>query len=72
MSGCFNILAAEDAERVLLPAPAQEVLENVHKVFNMGLVNGTKTIYQGEPSPEVDQAWMDLYNRTTVSWAAAS
>ena len=42
-------------------APAQEALENVHKVWGMGL-GASKTIYQGEPSPEVDHAWEALYN----------
>lgn len=33
----------------------------MHKVWGMGL-GASKTIYQGEPSPEVDQAWEALYN----------
>ncbi|KAH8104501.1 hypothetical protein BXZ70DRAFT_590700 [Cristinia sonorae] len=49
-----------------LYSPAQDAIENVHKVFSMGF-GKTKTIYQGDPSPEVDQAWLDLYNSFGLS-----
>lgn len=49
-----------------LYSPAQEAIENVYKVFSMGF-GKTKSIYQAEPSPEVDQAWLDLYNSFGLS-----
>lgn len=42
-------------------APAAEALEYQPKRFAFG-VGDDKTIYQGEPSPELDQAWHDLYD----------
>ena len=42
-------------------APAQEALEYEPKTFTMGL-GRHKTIYEGDPSPEVDKAWLDMFN----------
>ncbi|TCD61028.1 hypothetical protein EIP91_009151 [Steccherinum ochraceum] len=46
-------------------SPAQDAIENVSKVFNMGFLD--RTVYQGRPSPEVDEAWTDLYNAFGLS-----
>ncbi|CAL1712108.1 unnamed protein product [Somion occarium] len=45
----------------VLYSPAQEALKYQPKTFDMGF-GRSKTIYQGEPSEEVDSAWLDLYN----------
>jgi Mycotoxin biosynthesis protein UstYa len=41
-------------------SPADEAIEWEVVKFTSGL-HSDKTIYQGDPSPEVDQAWYDLY-----------
>jgi len=45
----------------VLYSPAQDALEYQPKTFSMGF-GSRKSIYQGHPSPEVDQAWLDLYD----------
>jgi len=51
---------ASDLSQVLF-SPAQNVVEYQPKRFTYGFGNDT-TIYQGEPSKEVDEAWEALYN----------
>ncbi|TCD64869.1 hypothetical protein EIP91_003535 [Steccherinum ochraceum] len=71
---CLSILLAKDRSQCsvnpvypqVLYSPAQEVLEYQPKTFSMGF-GKTKTIYQGEPSQEVDKAWNDLYNNFGLS-----
>jgi len=50
----------------VLYSPAQDVLEYQPKTFTPGLGHGT-TIYQGEPSEELDKAWTDLFADIGVS-----
>jgi hypothetical protein len=44
-------------------APAQSVLADQIVKFT-GAFGTEKSIYQGDPSPEVDKAWEDLYQST--------
>jgi len=50
----------------VLYSPAQDAVEYQPKRFAFG-VGHDKTIYQGEPSPELDQAWHDLYDEFGLS-----
>ncbi|TFK38461.1 hypothetical protein BDQ12DRAFT_112969 [Crucibulum laeve] len=47
--------------RKQLFSPAQDVIEYEVKTFHVGF-EGDMTVYQGEPSKELDEAWEDLYN----------
>lgn len=47
-------------------APAQEAIEYEIKKVIRGF-DDEKAIYQLEPSAEVDQAWVDLYERENIS-----
>ncbi|KAH8093877.1 hypothetical protein BXZ70DRAFT_897114 [Cristinia sonorae] len=51
----------------VLYSPAQEALEYQPKTFTMGFGKKSRTIYQMDPSPEVDKAWDDLYNEFGLS-----
>lgn len=42
-------------------APAQEAIEPQVVKFKTGFLHDI-TIYSGDPSPELDQAWVDLYD----------
>lgn len=42
-------------------APLQHLLEYKPVLYSNGL-RDQMSVYQGEPSREVDQAWEDLYN----------
>lgn len=44
-----------------MPAPAQDAVEYETRVFHEGFGKDT-SIYQQPPSPEVDEAWDELYN----------
>jgi hypothetical protein len=48
---------------VVSSAPAQHLIEYETRVFHEGF-GKDKSIYQQAPSPEVDEAWADLYNCT--------
>ncbi|CAL1712047.1 unnamed protein product [Somion occarium] len=50
----------------ILYSPAQSVLEYLPITFSMG-VGHQATVYQGDPSDEVDKAWADLYNDFGIS-----
>ena len=43
------------------PAPAQDAVEYEIRVFHEGF-GSDKSIYQKDPSPEVDNAWDEMYN----------
>lgn len=45
----------------LCAAPAQDLLKYEVRTFHGGFRPEDKSIYQGEPSKEVDEAWEDLY-----------
>lgn len=42
-------------------APAQDAIHYEVKKFHRGF-GDKKTVYQGDPSPEVDKVWKSLYN----------
>ncbi|KAJ7120010.1 hypothetical protein C8R46DRAFT_1019907 [Mycena filopes] len=46
--------------RLRLTAPAQHVVEEIVRVYPIGFGNDL-SIFQGPPSPPVDEAWEDLY-----------
>ncbi|KAK7688360.1 hypothetical protein QCA50_008732 [Cerrena zonata] len=50
----------------VLYSPAQDALEYQPKTFTMGF-GRHKTIYEGDPSPEVDKAWLDMFNEFGLS-----
>ena len=45
---------------IRLSAPAQDVIEHETKTFWLG--SGMSTVWTGQPSPELDNAWTELYN----------
>ncbi|KAJ3558166.1 hypothetical protein NM688_g1083 [Phlebia brevispora] len=49
----------------LLYSPAQDAIQYEVKQFRNGIWDAT--IYEGEPSEELDQAWNDLYNDFGIS-----
>ncbi|KAF9453956.1 hypothetical protein P691DRAFT_770961 [Macrolepiota fuliginosa MF-IS2] len=53
-----------------LYSPAQDIIEYEVKVFNEGFGEHT-SIYQQGPSPEVDEAWEDMY-QYGASWITES
>lgn len=48
-------------DAILSAAPVQHLLEYRPVLYGNGF-NDQVSIYQGDPSPEVDEAWEDLYN----------
>ncbi|KJK74826.1 hypothetical protein H634G_09870 [Metarhizium anisopliae BRIP 53293] len=47
-------------------APAQDAIHYEVKKFHRGF-GDKKTVYQADPSPEVDKVWMSLYNEIGIS-----
>ncbi|KAG8408219.1 hypothetical protein J3459_018083 [Metarhizium acridum] len=76
-TACLNYYTVSD-ERVLgitgniapeltpSTAPAQDAIRYEVKKFHRGF-GEQKTIYQGDPSPEVDKIWKSLYNEIGIS-----
>ncbi|KID84028.1 hypothetical protein MGU_08681 [Metarhizium guizhouense ARSEF 977] len=50
----------------LLYSPAQDAILYEVKKFHRGF-GDKKTVYQGDPSPEVDKVWKSLYNEIGIS-----
>lgn len=54
-------LAGQTVNPQILYSPAQDAIEYETRVFHEGF-GKDKSIYQQPPSPEVDEAWDELYN----------
>ncbi|KAK5996325.1 hypothetical protein PT974_03080 [Cladobotryum mycophilum] len=49
-----------------IAAPAQDAIEYEVKRFHRGF-GDEKTLYQGDPSPDLDKAWKELYDEVSIS-----
>lgn len=46
-------------------APVQDIVEYEVKRFNTGFLDEPKTVFQGPPTDAMDEAWIDLYERSS-------